>query len=214
LEKLNLQSLIYEANLPTIINALDEKNKLDLNKYGDAYLDNSLAQLISKLEADIKIDARQGSQLDQDNIQLTAVKRLLEILFKENPVTFESIEATDNYGEAPKTYALNNGLVRQLISNVNQPKIFTGLIGLKVSGDSEQKITITTNSFLGALLKMLYPSLPEPTSQTEYQMSDLNAADESFTAGTVRALLNFLSSLLRGRNYTYLIQPIVTDNNA
>jgi len=213
---LNLQNLIYEAKLPTIIATFDKNDKLDLNKYGEAYLDNSVAQLISKLEADIKIDARQGTELNQDNIQLTAVKRLLEILFKENPVTFESIGATDIYGPAPKDYPMNEGLVRQLVSNLKQPKVFTGLIGLKVSDtdDGEQKITITADSFLGALLKMLYPSLPDPISQTEYQISDLNAADESFTAGIGRALLNFLSSLLRGKNYTYLIQPIVTDQKA
>jgi len=179
-------------------------------------LDSSIAQLISKLEVNVKIDSRSGKQLNDDNLQLTAFKRLLEVLFKENPITIESLGAQDNYGEKPDGYKVNQGLVRQLISNLNQPKLFANLIGLNVSdGDGDTKeITVTTNSFLGAILKMLYPSLPNADSKTAYSTTDLSDADDSFTADITRAGLDLLASLLRGRNYTYLIQPIVTDEKA
>jgi len=207
LEKLNLSSFIYEVKLPLLVGTLSN-NKVDLNKYGDKFLNNSLAKMISLLEESLQVEDLKGEALNHDNISLEGLKAVSDILIEENPIKLTDIGATDNYDTTDRKKPISQALLHQIIRNLKQPDIFIKLIGVNVDNKT---ITIVENSFVGKLLKMLYPALSPTGANNTYQAEDFKKMNDTFSSHFYKTVLIFLGSILEGKNYLYLIQPLVTD---
>jgi len=207
LDQLNLSNLIYEVKLPLLVESLTN-NKVDLNKYGDKYLNNSLAQMLNMLALDLQIGDLKGEALNRDNISLESLQVVSDILLDENPIKLSDIGATDNYDQTDRKQPISESLLHQIIRNLKQPDIFIKLIGVDVK---DKKMTILENGFMGQLLKMMYPHLKATGTNNSYQAEDFKKMNDTFSSRLYKTALIFLGSILEGKNYTYLIQPLVTE---
>jgi hypothetical protein len=207
LDQLNLSNLIYEVKLPLLVESLTN-NKVDLNKYGDKYLNNSLAQMLNKLAPSLQIGDLKGEALNRDNISLESLQAVSDILLDENPIKLSDIGATDNYDQTDRKTPISESLLHQIIRNLKQPDIFIKLIGVDVK---DKKMTILENGFMGQFLKMMYPHLKATGTNNGYQAEDFKKMNGTFSSRLYKTALIFLGSILEGKNYTYLIQPLVTE---